>query len=148
MAAEESGPHEKLEGFRVWTSDLVLSKPEVGLEQIYALPDEVYLDEIQSSWGESRVTCAWFGLYSTSYRSVLDGYQYEVFLDKTDATKWEKDCNTRVKVVSIYLVGPGSGVVLKWGRYIDPSSGELFNPTPTEDPFAGEPVPKRFLGSN
>jgi hypothetical protein len=148
----------------VWTSEQVSPATRVPIDQIRDLPDELYLDQVQSRWGKSRVngvvsdsTSIFFGncsrdmfppVASVSYRTPLDGYTLVFFLDWATAVESVKGKNTRVKVVSIYLIGPNHTALLEWGSYINPSTGALYSPPPRKDPFAPnpEPHPKGFLG--
>ncbi|MDF3055870.1 MAG: hypothetical protein K0R17_85, partial [Rariglobus sp.] len=158
------GRYEQFPATEVWTSERASPVTKVRMEEIRDLPDEIYLDQIQRCWGNSRVngvvsksTLAMFTnnrrnlfppVASVSYRTPIDGYSWVFFLDWTAAVESVAGKNTRVKVVSIYLFGPTNKALLEWGSYINPTTGALYRPTPRKDPFIpnAEPQPKGFLG--
>lgn len=159
------GRYESFSFTDVWTSELASPPTKVRADEISKLTDELYLDQIQSRWGKARIdgmpskaTLAFFGnkrdrfrqTASVSYRTPLTGYNYVFFLDRTAAEEFVAGKNTRVKVVSIYLIGPRNEAVLEWGSYINPETGGLYRPAPKSDPFATdtEPRPTGFLGLN
>lgn len=140
------GRYEQFSPTEVWTSERVSPATKVRIEQIRDLPDELYLDQVQSRWGKSRVngvisdsTLARFGSGSrilfppvaqVSYRTPIDGHSLVFFLDWTAAVECVAGKSTRVKVTSIYLIGPSYKAVLEWGSYINPETGSLYDPPP------------------
>ncbi|CAM3069925.1 hypothetical protein [Rariglobus hedericola] len=158
------GRYEQFPFAKVWTSTRVSPATKVSIEQIRDLPDELYFDQIQSWWGKSRIsglasdaTVAMFGRHSrdmfppvasVAYHTPMDGYRLVFFLDWASAAESVAGKKTRVKVTSIYTMGPNSKAILEWGSYINLKTGSLYNPPPKKDPFAPdtEPRPKGFLG--
>lgn len=158
------GRYEEFPPTKVWTSERVSPATRVRIEQIRDLPDELYLDQVQSRWGKGRLngvlsdfTLSMFGkrirarfppVASVSYRTPMDGYTLVFYLDWAAAVESVKGKNTRIKVVSIYLIGPSQNALLEWGSYINLSTGALYSPPPPAAPSAPNPElnPKGFLG--
>lgn len=129
------GPDETWE--TVWFSEDYVPKQSVSQSQIDDIPDVVSFDYIRTHLPTGKVTHFNEIVSITACRAPLAGYCFELYFVRP------KNSNKQPELASIYLQGAGRRL-LKWGKLIDPGTGELYTRA-SADPFAPEEIPRRFL---
>lgn len=125
----------------IWFSEKYLGNRVVLGREIDALPATLTWAQVKAHFGVIRPRWITPTIATAAYKSELDGYWFDIFIESPTAIADAQLDNA--KVTSIYL-RRGNYAALKWGSYINLKTGALFKPN---KPF-GERVPNGFLGAS